>query len=163
MTEFEELYNMYFKDVYYFTYSLCKDKFIAEDITSEAFLKAIKSIDKFKGNSDIRIWLFQIAKNAYFSYLRKNKKTIPSSDLTQSFDEINSSDYTEQLVIRKEDSMRIHKILHELKEPYKEVFTLRIFGELSFKQIGELFGKSDNWACVTFHRANKKIKDEMRD
>lgn len=163
MTGFEEIYNMYFKDVYYFTLSLCKDKHIAEDITSETFLKAIESIDKFKGNSDIRVWLFQIAKNSYYSYLRKDKKTAHSDDFLEFTEDTNASANIEHKIIDEEDSKRIHKLLHDLKEPYKEVFTLRIFGELSFKQIGELFGKTDNWACVTFHRAKKKIRDQMKD
>lgn len=69
----------------------------------------------------------------------------------------------EKSVFSSEESMKIHEILHNLSEPYKEVFSLRVFGELSFMQIGSLFGKTDNWACVTFHRARNKIREEMRD
>ena len=67
----------------------------------------------------------------------------------------------EQELTSKEDAMKIHQILHGLKEPYKEVFTLRVFAELSFKEIGSIFGKTENWACVTYHRARKKIQEEM--
>ena len=74
-----------------------------------------------------------------------------------------SSDLIEQSIVSKEDSIKIHEILHKLKEPYKEVFSLRIFSELSFREIGYLFGKSENWACVTYHRARKKIQEEMED
>ena len=163
MTEFDEIYNMYFKDVYYFVISLCNDEHIAEDVTSETYLKAINSIDKFKGNCDIRVWLFQIAKNSYYSYLRKNKKIAYSNEFVEFTEDTNPSGNIEHKIIDKEDSKRIHKILHDLKEPYKEIFTLRVFGDLSFKQIGELFGKTDNWACVNFHRAKKKIKDQLKD
>ncbi len=159
MTELEELYNNYFKDVYLFIYSLSKDKHIAEDLTSETFLKAIKSIDSFKGNCDIKVWLFQIAKNSYYSYVRKDKNLIDIDSVSEKQDYID----IEKLVYSYEESMKIHEILHNLSEPYKEVFSLRVFGELSFKQIGNLFGKTDNWACVTFHRAKNKIKEEMRD
>ena len=159
MSELESLYRAYFQDVYLYILSLSKDEHIAEDITSEAFIKAIKSIDTFKGNCDIRVWLCQIAKNCYFSYLRKNKKIIYRDEEPEHISEIN----VEQLIVSKEDSMKIHEILHKLKEPYKEVFSLRVFSELSFREIGNLFGKSENWACVTYHRARKKIQEEMED
>lgn len=159
MTELESLYRIYFQDVYLFILSLSKDKHIAEDITSEAFIKAIKSIDTFKGDCDIRVWLCQIAKNCYFSYLRKNRKLLFTDKEPEDISEIN----IEQLIVSKEDSMKIHEILHKLKEPYKEVFSLRVFSELSFREIGYLFGRNENWACVTYHRARKKIQEEMED
>lgn len=159
MTEFEMIYNQYFKDVYLFVYSLSKDKHISEDITSETFLKAVKAIDSFKGNCDIKVWLFQIAKNSYYSYLRKNKNLIDIDSIPEEKDDTN----IEKSVYSSEESMKVHEILHNLPEPYKEVFSLRVFGELSFSQIGNLFGKTENWACVTFHRAKIKIKEEMRD
>ena len=159
MTELESLYRTYFQDVYLYILSLSKDEHIAEDITSETFINAIKSIDTFKGDCDIRVWLCQIAKNCYYSYLRKNKKLLFIDKETEHMSEIN----IEQLIVAKEDSMKIHEILHKLKEPYKEVFSLRVFSELSFREIGNLFGKSENWACVTYHRARKKIQKEMED
>ncbi len=157
MTEFEEIYNNYFKDVFLFAYSLCKDRYIAEDITSETFVKAIKSLENFRGDCDIRVWLCQIARNCHSSYLRKNKKIIITDTIPEEKDDID----IEKIVSLSEETMKIHEILHNLQEPYKEVFSLRFFGELSFKQIGDLFRKTDNWACVTYHRARNKIKDEM--
>ncbi len=159
MTEFEDIYNNYFKDIFLYIYSLSGDRHIAEDITAETFMKAIKSIEKFKGNCDIRVWLCQIAKNCYFSFLRKKKKTVHLDELSEQKDNFNF----EQIISSTEESMEIHEILHNLDEPYKEVFSLRVFGELSFKQISCLFGKSDNWACVTYHRARNKIKERMED
>ncbi|GEK88601.1 RNA polymerase sigma-70 factor, ECF subfamily [Alkalibacterium putridalgicola] len=156
--ELEEIYALYFKDVYYFVLSLTRDKHLAEDITSETFLKALKSLDSFKGESDIHVWLFQIAKNTYYSHLRKSKKETG----LDSIGEIEAETDIEKIVSSKEEAMAVHKVLHQLSEPYKEVFTLRLFGELSFKQIAELFGKTDNWACVTFYRAKVKIREEMR-
>ena len=159
MAEFEDTYNLYFKDVFLYIYSLSGDKHIAEDITSETFMKAIQSIDSFKGNCDIRVWLCQIAKNSYFSYLRKIKKFVDIEALPEKADDKD----VEQIISSSETSMKIHEALHNLGEPYKEVFSLRVFGELSFKQIAYLFGKSENWACVTYHRARKKIKERMED
>ena len=157
MAEFEDTYNAYFKDVYLYICSLSGDQHLAEDITAETFIKAMKAIDSFKGNCDIRVWLCQIAKNSYFSYLRKNRKFVDLEKLPERADEHDVA----EMIAAAEASMKIHEVLHNLNEPYKEVFTLRVFGELSFKQIANLFGKSENWACVTYHRARKKIKERM--
>ncbi|HBN84497.1 MAG TPA: RNA polymerase subunit sigma [Clostridiales bacterium] len=158
MTELEQIYNRYFKDVYLFTLGLSKDKHVAEDITSETFMKAIKAIDSFNGDCDIRVWLCQIAKNAYISYVRKNKKQVNVESIPEQKDDMD----VERIVFSSVEAMKVHKILHKLEEPYKEVFSLRVFGELSFKQIADVFGKTDNWACVTFHRAKGMIVKEMR-
>lgn len=159
MDEIEEMYNKYFKDVFYFVYRLSRDKHIAEDITSETFFKAMKSIESFKGNCDLRVWLCQIAKNSYFSYLRKNKNLVNIDSITEKNDEFDM----EKAITLADESIRLHEIINVLSEPYREVFSLRVFGELSFREIAKLLGKTDNWACVTFHRARNKIKMEMRD
>src|SRR5699024_7555460 len=135
------------------------DKHLAEDVTSETFLKAIESVADFRGDSDIRTWLCQIAKHIYYSHLRKNKRIVDIHTNIEHKDNID----IEKSIVSKEESMKAHKIIHNLEEPYKEVFSLRVFGELSFKEIGNLFGKTDNWACVTFHRARNKIKEQMED
>lgn len=62
-----------------------------------------------------------------------------------------------------EATFRIHRILHQMAEPYKEVFQLRVFGELSFLKIGQIFGKSESWARVTYYRAKNKIKDRLEE
>jgi len=157
VTDIEELYNHYFKDVFLYIKGLSQDQHIAEDITSETFLKAINSIGGFQGNCDIRVWLCQIAKNCYFSYLRKHRKQVNWEIVPEQVADVD----IEVAMDKAETSLQIHQVLHNLKEPYKEVFTLRTFGELGFKQIGDLFGKSENWACVTYHRARKKIRNEM--
>ncbi len=159
MTEFERVYRLYFKDVFLYIVSLSGDEQIAEDITSETFMRAMKAIDSFKGNCDIRVWLCQIAKNSYFSYLRKKKKNPVQEISVEQEDKFN----LEQFIELKDDVMKVHQVLHSMNEPYKEVFTLRVFGELSFKQIASLFGKTENWACVTFHRAKKKIRMGMEE
>ncbi|TGB03542.1 RNA polymerase sigma factor [Halobacillus salinus] len=159
VTQLEEIYHTYFKDVFLYVYSLSGDKNISEDITSETFMKALRSLENFKGDSDIRVWLCQIAKNSYYSYLRKKKSFI---DL-ESVPEPASGDNVEQEIATSEASIKVHEMIQNLKEPYKKVFTLRVFGELSFKQIGKLYAKSDNWACVTYHRAREKIKARLED
>ena len=182
VTEFEEIYREYFKDVFLFIKGLSQDDNVAEEITSETFFKALKSLDSFKGNCDVRVWLCQIAKNTYYSYLRKNKRLESFeeqvtemvgqvADATGSMQGKGTTSVTvgqrakpvEDAVIDKETALAIHRILHDMEEPYKEVFSLRVFGELSFGQIGSIFGKTENWACVTFHRAKAKIQERMEE
>lgn len=155
MTEFEEIYSQYFADIYKYALSLCRNETLAEEITQETFFKALKSIDKFKGDCKIRVWLCQIAKNTYFSLCQKNKH------ITDESYEENEGECIEQKLIKSETAWEMHKILHFLDEPYKEVFTLRVFGELPFLQIAELFGKTESWARVTFHRAKIKLKEGL--
>lgn len=155
--EFEKIYQMYFSDVYYFVLSLSKNPHIAEDITSETFLKAIKAIDKFRGDSSLKAWLFQIGKNEYFSYLRKYKEntTLENIDITD-------NNILEKSVISVDQIKLINSVIKTLEEPYGEVFILRHYGEFSFKEIGKIFGKSDNWACVTYHRSRMKLQKELK-
>lgn len=151
--DFEEIYKTYFKSVYKYIRQLSGNEHIAEEITSETFFKAMQSADKFRGECDVRVWLCQIAKNTYRSYLKKNKKTISIDDDIENT--IDSAQSVEDKVAERDDARRIRDILHEIPQPYKEVFMWRVFGELSFKEIGELFNKTDNWACVTYYRAKK--------
>ena len=162
MTDFEQLYNTYFNDVYRYILRLSGDEHIAEEITSDTFFKAMNSIDSFRGDCDVRVWLCQIAKNFYYSYIKKKNRTehldeaalgeIP--DLSPSIsDELSQRDEVE----------RIQRILHTVDEPYKEVFMWRVYAELSFGQIANIFGKTENWACVTYHRARKKILEGLEE
>ena len=157
MTEFQEVYDLYFKDVYKYALSLCRNEHIAEEVTQETFFKALKSIDSFRGQCKLYVWLCQIAKNTYFSMAAKEKNRSYEDEILESAEET-----MERALLVKESAFEIHKVLHELEEPYKEVFSLRIFGQLSFKQIGTLFGKTESWARVTYHRARLKIKEELK-
>ena len=157
MTDFQEVYNLYFRDVYRYALSLCRNEMLAEEITQETFYKALQNLDSFDGKGKIFVWLCQIAKNTYIS-LRRKEKHLDSSTDTELLPWDGS---IEERIYDKETAFAIHKVLHTLDEPYKEVFSLRTFGELSFKQIAELFGKTEAWARVTYHRARLKIKEEL--
>ena len=154
MTEFEEVYRLYFRDVYRYCLALTRDEQVAEEVTQETFFKALKAIDKFDGKCKLYVWLCQIAKNTYLSMLQKRRAgeaLLPPS-----------GESLEEKLLTKESAFEIHRILHALEEPYKEVFSLRTFGELPFRQIGALFGKTESWARVTYHRARLKIKEELQ-
>lgn len=162
MTEFEKIYRDCFDDVYRYIRRLSGNETIAEDITSEAFFKAMRSIRGFRGDCDIRVWLCQIAKNCYYTYLKKSEKMDDTDDVELS--ELPSGESTiEEQCMKHEQAAQIRAVLHHVPEPYKEVFMWRVFAELSFKQIGQLFGKSENWACVTCHRAKKMIQLRLED
>lgn len=159
--DFEEIYQKYFKDVFLYLRSLSATADMAEELTQETFVKALKAIDSFDGSKDIRAWLFTIAKNTYFSHCRR-KKFVADGDFDEIMEEVcDQSKPAADLLIDKESAFLIHRFLHTMKEPYKEVFNLRVFGELPFEKIGQLFGKSAGWARVTFQRAKIQIKEYM--
>jgi len=157
VTDFNEIYSLYFKDVYKYVLSISRDEMIAEEITQETFFKALKNIDKFDGKCKLYVWLCQIAKNTFFTYRKKEKY---HGDLIEA-ENILVESTVEQSLLSKESVFNIHKELHSLDEPYKEVFMLRVFGDLSFSQIGGLFEKTESWARVTYHRAKMKLKERM--
>lgn len=156
--DMDGIYQAYFKDVFLYMYSLSGNKSIAEDIAQETFVKALKSLDSFDGSKDIRAWLFTIAKNTYFTYCKRKKihndNTSPEAMPDPSLRVV-------ERMIDQELAFQIHQYLHQMKEPYKEVFLLRVFGELSFEKIGILFGKSASWARVTYYRAKVQIQEYM--
>ena len=160
--EFEHIYNTYFKSVYRYIRKLSGDEHIAEEITSETFLKAMKSIGDFRGECDMRVWICQIAKNTYYSYLKKSNR-ITSVDETELQSIVDPNALIEEQIGIQDEAQQIRKILHTMPDPYKEVFMWRVFGELSFKEIGNLYNKTDNWACVTYHRARNMIQSRLEE
>ena len=152
MPDFEAVYRQYFADVYKYALALSRDETVAEEVTQETFFKALTAIDSFRGDCQLRVWLCQIARNQYLTLCRERKK------FTDAEPEPGDSGIEEGFADR-EDARRLHILLHALPEPYKEVFSLRTFGELPFSQIGELFGKTESWARVTYFRARRKLKE----
>ena len=154
MPDFEAVYRQYFADVYKYALALSRDEQTAEEVTQETFFKALTAIDSFRGDCQLRVWLCQIARNQYLTFCRERKK------FTDAEPEPGDSGIEEGFADR-EDARRLHILLHALPEPYKEVFSLRTFGELPFSQIGELFGKTESWARVTYFRARRKLKERF--
>ncbi|KIR03567.1 hypothetical protein P261_02382 [Lachnospiraceae bacterium TWA4] len=160
--ELDELFNTYFKDVYRYVLRLSNNEHLADEITSDTFFKAMRSIKDFRGDCDIRVWLCQIAKNSYYSFLKKQKNISNIDDIEfQNLEDSNS--LIDEKIVKQEDTRQLQKVLHTLSDPYKEVFMWRVFAELNFKQIGQIFNKTDNWACVTYHRARAMIKNRLEE
>ena len=143
--------------VFSYVMTLAKDRNDAEEITQETFFRAISTEKTFKGESDSFTWLCAIAKNIFIDEKRRyaRQEDEPDEEL------VDKDKGIEDRLTDRETSLKIHSILHNLEEPYKEVFQLRIFGELSFAEIGSIFGKTETWARVTYHRARVKIKERM--
>ncbi len=157
-SSFEKVYSEYYTPVYRYILSMCKDGYTAEEITQETFFKALKNIEKYDPSQKMLTWLCTIAKNTYFTKVKKSGRYEELSD-TLADDEDSILDR----IIDSEESMEILKVLHNLTEPYKEVFTLRVLGSLSFKKIGAVFGKTESWARVTFFRSKTMIKELMEN
>ncbi|HJB46855.1 MAG TPA: RNA polymerase sigma factor [Candidatus Mediterraneibacter surreyensis] len=156
--DFEHIYRLYFKDVFLYLRALSASADTAEEITQETFVKALRSIDSFDGSKDIRAWLFTIARNTYYTHCRRQSR-YADEELSENEPDI-QPDFTERFA-DEESAFQIHRFLHGMDEPYKEVFSLRVFGELPFEKIGAIFGKSSGWARVTFYRAKKQIIEYM--
>ncbi len=157
MNNFEKIYSEYYDTVFQFVLSLCKDEAWAEEITQEAFFKALKSIDTFRGECKLGVWLCQIAKNTFYTEVKRRNRQVDYP-----LEIVPTDEDTEQKIIDKETAFELHKKLHQLDNPYKEVFWMRTFGELSFAEIGMLWNKSESWARVTYHRAKMKIKEGLK-
>lgn len=154
MEEFEAVYRQYFADVYRYALALSRDAHTAEEVTQETFFKALTAIDSFRGQCPLRVWLCRIARNQYLTLCRERAR------YTEDTGERGDGGIEEGFA-RQETARQLHRLLHDLPEPYKEVFSLRTFGELSFSQIGELFGKTESWARVTYFRARGKLKEGL--
>ena len=150
------LYEANYMRVFSYVMTLTGDRPCAEDLTQETFFRAFSKQSTFRGESDEVTGLCAIAKNLFVDEKRRQSRNEPFPEELP--DEKKSF---EQSLEDRDSSFRIHLALHALEEPYREVFELRIFGELNFREIGMIFGKTENWARVTYHRARIKLQERM--
>ena len=152
---FEQIYLQYYKPVYAYLMTLCQNEELAAELTQETFFRAVRSAEQFREGSDLRAWLYTIARNVFLDQARRKRNTeiqlpreLPGVTLTEALED-------------REEALRLHCLLHGLEEPYKEVFHLRVFGELPFGDIARVFGRTESWARVTFYRARMKMKEAI--
>ena len=138
--------------------TLCRQDSLAQDITQETFLQAVKSAGSFRGDCSLYTWLCTIAKNQWCSYCARNAQDLPAENLE---DRPSPGNSCEDQVLQRDSALEIHRCLHTLPEPYKEVFSLRVFGQLSYREIAGLFEKTESWARVTFYRAKGMIREKL--
>ena len=155
MEDIQKLYELYSVDIYKFILSLSKDTYIAEDVMQSTFLSAIKSLDTFKGNSSVKTWLIGIAKNEYYTYRRKNP-------LSNSLEDVGANNF----IYKEEYNHNYNTVINEiskLDETNKEIAILRLINDLTFKEIGVITGKSENYCRVSFFRIKKKLWEVLKD
>ncbi|MFY1067790.1 RNA polymerase sigma factor [Enterococcus sp. AD013-P3] len=157
----DQLYLVHEKTVFRFLLSLTGNPQLSEELTQETFYQAVKSIARFKGNSSVATWLCQIAKNLWLQYLEKEKKHGVFHELDLSAPD--PRPLPDELIVQGEDRLRVFRAIHQLKESEKEIVLLRLNGDFSFKEIGEVFRKTENWARVTFYRAKQKLIERMKE
>ena len=157
MTDLGEVYSKFGGTVTAYLLRLCGSRQLAEELTQETFYQAVRCIGRFDGKSSISTWLCSIARHLYYDHLRKRKPTEPVTDAVPS-----PEDFTDRIE-NQDRAMHAHRVLHTLEEPFREVFTLRTFCDLSHSQIAELFGKSESWSRVTYFRARQMLQKAIRE
>lgn len=163
MKAIEELYKENFDVVFKYLFCLTHDLNISEELTQETFYRAFKNINKFKGDSKLSTWLCQIAKNLWYDEINKKKKNVVSYEENINLVEVDFDESLEEKVISKDNKLKLYRKLQKLDEQSREVIYLRITGDLSFKEIGEILNKTENWARVTYYRGKQKLKEVCLD
>ena len=156
MEDMEKVYQQHARTVYKFLLTKTRDEHLAEELTQETFYQAVKSVDRFDGSCKVSVWLCQIAKHLWFQHLRKQKREAPvlPEDLPES-----PGPSAEERLLEQEGRMDLLRLVHGLPEPAREVVYLRAFGGLSFREIGDVCGRTETWARVTFYRSKEKLKN----
>ena len=158
MTDFEKLFNENREFIFKYLMKMTRDIMLSEELTQETFFRAYMNYPSLRNKEKASVWLCQIAKNTYFAWYNQHKKT----DTLDLYEAIIDGKNIEDMFIQKELSQKALICLHELEEPYKEVFKLSVFGGFSLKDISTIFRKSESWARVTFYRAKQKLLERMR-
>ena len=162
MQNIEEIYKEYSITVYKYLFCLTQNRDISEELTQETFAIAVEDIKKFRGECKLSVWLCQIAKHLWYKELKKSKKSVNVS-LEEVNDNILYDESLEEIICEKEEKLKLFKDMQKLDEKSREVMYLRMVGNLSYEEIGEILGKTANWSRVTFYRAKQKIREENKD
>lgn len=155
MLNLDTAYREHAQTVYRFLMSLCYDNETAEELTQETFYQAVRCANKYDGTCKVSTWLCQIAKHLWYQHLRKRKREAP---LPEELPDIPGPS-AEEGVLEQEGRLGLLRLVHNLPEPAREVVYLRAFGGLSFREIGDVCGKTETWARVTFYRSKEKLRN----
>lgn len=159
MKDIEKAYMQHAQDVYRYLLSLSNNEDLTEELTQETFFRAMRTINSYDGSCKLSVWLCQIAKHLWYQWLDKHSKR-RTVELTE---ELSSLESPEESVLLRSEKADLYRAIHTLSEPMREVVHMRLTGEFSFAEIGEILGKSENWARTTFYRAKQKIMEEMEE
>lgn len=162
--DLSDIYESYADEVKRFLIGLTSNVDVAEELTQETFYQAVKSIHRYNGECKMSVWLCQIAKHTYYNHLKKERHSTQVSVenmMHMGMDITSPEQQPEVKIVNRNTLISIHKEIHLLNEPYRELFLLRTSIDLSFREIGEIFGKSENWARVTYYRAKLKLAERI--
>lgn len=153
-----ELFDTYYKDIYTYLYSLCRDASLAEDLASEVFLEVVRSISSFRGESDLRTWLFTIARRRWFAWLKKQNRQIPTESIHELYEssQPGKTDTDEA----SEAAMMVRDFLQRESPLVRQIMELRFAG-YSYFEIGGKCSISENSARVIYFRTRAKIKKHL--
>ena len=154
MEEMDSVYRRHAQTVYKFLLTQCHDPDLAEELTQETFCQAVRSVDRFDGRCQVSTWLCQIARHLWYAHLRRRGREVPLEEDTA----LPAVPSAEEMHLADQDRMDLLRRIHTLPEPGREVVYLRAFGSLSFREIGELLGRTETWARVTFYRSKEHLK-----
>ncbi len=162
MDRFEEIYVSNVSRVYGFIYKMCRDAFLAEELTQECFYQAFRSFHRYNGSCELFTWLAAIAKNVYFKYLRKNKQDMQNYEyLAEHMTDVSTS--PDDAAIKSETIRSLRRAINKLGPKYRDVLICRIYAELPFSQIARSMGITENSAKVIFYRAKATIAEELKN
>lgn len=154
MEEMDSVYRRHAQTVYKFLLTQCHDPDLAEELTQETFCQAVRFVDRFDGRCQVSTWLCQIARHLWYAHLRRRGREVPLEEDTA----LPAVPSAEEMHLADQDRMDLLRRIHALPEPGREVVYLRAFGSLSFREIGELLGRTETWARVTFYRSKEHLK-----
>ena len=159
----DEIYQQNVRIVYHFLYSMCKDEALAEELTQETFLRAFQRIDSYDGSCKLSTWLCQIAKHLLYQTWEKKKREIPMDWQEEiASDGAAGRESVEQDVMLRIELEDVLMDLREIPAAMREVICLRAISDLSYKEIGQMLGKSENWARVNFYRGKEMLLEKRR-
>ena len=159
MDDMEQIYQQHARTVYRFLLAQCGDADLAEELTQETFYQAMRSIGRYDGSCKLSVWLCQIARHLWYQHLRRRGREAPMPDEPPE----RPVPSAEEETLDRQAHLGLVRQVHDLPEPYREVVYLRAFGQLSFREIGDVLGKTENWARVTFYRGKEKLKGAVGD
>ena len=155
MEDMQKVYQQHAQTVYKFLLAKTRDEHLAEELTQETFYQAVKSVNRFDGSCKVSVWLCQIAKHLWYQSLRKRKREAPMPEDAPE----DPGPSAEEGLLEQEGQLDLLRLVHGLPEAQKEVVYLRAFGGLSFREIGDVMGKTETWARVTFYRSKEKLRN----
>lgn len=166
MEDLDVIYQRYADEVKRFLLCLTGNLDLAEELTQETFYQAVRSIGRYDGQCKLSVWLCQIAKHRYYDHLKRARRhpTVSMEELPQAGETLpDGADLPEISLLRRDTYVSLHKAIHELREPYREIFLLRTLSELSYREIGEIFDRTENWARVTYYRAKVMLAERLEE